>query len=43
MNKVYIICTEHGEFEQTPHKHLNGRRCGVTKMNNNILPHTHNI
>jgi hypothetical protein len=26
-NKVIIICKEHGEFEQTPHKHLFGRGC----------------
>ena len=25
--KVCIICPEHGEFWQTPHKHLNGRGC----------------
>lgn len=26
-NKVIIICKEHGEFEQSPHKHLFGRGC----------------
>lgn len=25
--KVIIICPEHGEFEQTPNKHLSGRGC----------------
>lgn len=27
INKVCIICPEHGEFWQTPHKHLLGRKC----------------
>lgn len=26
-NKVCIICPEHGEFWQTPHKHLSGHGC----------------
>lgn len=25
--KVAIICSEHGEFEQTPHHHINGQGC----------------
>ena len=25
--KVCIICSEHGEFWQTPNKHLSGRGC----------------
>ena len=25
--KVHIICPEHGEFWQTPHNHLNGKKC----------------
>lgn len=25
--KVIIICPEHGEFKQTPHKHLSGQGC----------------
>ena len=25
--KVTIICTEHGEFLQSPHKHLSGHGC----------------
>lgn len=25
--KIKIICSEHGEFEQTPHQHLKGRGC----------------
>ena len=25
--KVCIICPEHGEFWQTPHKHLSGQGC----------------
>ena len=32
--KVCIICPEHGEFWQTPHKHLSGQgcpKCGVIK------------
>lgn len=27
--KVTIICPEHGEFEQTPHDHLNGKGCSI--------------
>ena len=27
MTKVCIICPEHGEFWQTPNKHLNGQGC----------------
>lgn len=26
-SKIIIICPEHGEFEQTPNSHLNGRGC----------------
>ena len=36
--KVIIICKEHGEFEQTPQKHLNGQGCplcGNKKSNEN--------
>ena len=29
--KVRIICKEHGEFEQTPNKHLNGQGCAKCK------------
>jgi hypothetical protein len=31
INKVIIICKTHGEFEQTPHKHLYGgcKKCGA--------------
>ena len=25
--KIKIICPEHGEFEQTPYKHLKGQGC----------------
>ena len=35
--KVCIICPEHGEFWQTPNKHLNGngcKLCGIIKMKN---------
>ena len=35
--KVCIICLEHGEFWQTPNKHLNGngcKLCGIIKMKN---------
>lgn len=28
-NKVKIICPKHGEFEQTPSKHLFGRGCAI--------------
>lgn len=34
--KVCIICTEHGEFWQTPSNHLNGngcKQCGIIKVN----------
>lgn len=27
INKVIIICREHGEFKQTPNKHLQNRNC----------------
>ena len=33
-NKICIICSEHGEFWQTPHNHLTGRgcpKCGIIK------------
>ena len=36
--KVCIVCPEHGEFWQTPHKHLCGRgchKCGNIKRDNN--------
>lgn len=29
--KVCIICPEHGEFQQTPHAHLNGQGCPYCK------------
>ena len=29
LSKVKIVCREHGEFEQTPNKHLNGRGCQI--------------
>lgn len=29
--KVYIICYEHGEFEQRPSEHLSGRGCPKCK------------
>lgn len=32
LDKVIIICREHGEFEQTPNKHLNGRGCAICGM-----------
>ena len=28
-NKVIITCPEHGDFEQTPHSHLNGGGCPI--------------
>ena len=32
--KVKIVCPEHGEFEQTPHHHLNGHGCSLCGRNN---------
>lgn len=26
-NKITIICSEHGEFEQRPNEHVRGRGC----------------
>jgi hypothetical protein len=34
--KVKIICPEHGEFEQTPSKHINGQGCVRCSKINNI-------
>lgn len=35
--KVIIICSEHGEFQQAPYKHINGQKCskcsGNAKLN----------
>ena len=39
LEKVCIICPEHGEFWQTPNSHLYGRgcpKCGIEKASNNI-------
>ena len=36
-NKVTVFCYEHGDFEQTPNDHLNGRgcsKCADTKLTN---------
>ena len=33
-SKVIIICPIHGEFEQTPHSHLNGHHCRKCSMMN---------
>lgn len=36
--KVRIICPFHGEFQQSPHQHINGRgcpKCGRIKCDNN--------
>ena len=46
--KIIIICPEHGEFEQTPDKHLQGRGCSKCKFSNierevEILLHKNNI
>ena len=30
--KVKIICTEHGEFEQSPEKHLMGQKCKLCSI-----------
>lgn len=38
--KVCIICPEHGEFWQTPQKHLNGQgcpKCGIKKRTENSV------
>ena len=32
--KVCVICTEHGEFWQTPNNHLNGNGCPLCNSNN---------
>lgn len=37
-NKVKLICKEHGEFEQSPSTHLQGRgcpKCGIRHVTNN--------
>ena len=31
--KVCIVCTEHGEFWQTPSDHINGKGCPPCKRN----------
>ena len=39
-DKVKIICPTHGEFEQTPNRHLMGdgcRFCGYVKISNNTI------
>ena len=46
--KICIICPEHGEFWQTPDKHLQGRGCSKCKFSNierevEILLHKNNI
>jgi len=30
-NKVIIICSKHGEFNQTPHNHLSGNGCPICR------------
>ena len=38
--KVCIICPEHGEFWQTPQKHINGQgcpKCGIEKRSKNSI------
>ena len=38
--KIIIICSEHGEFKQTPNSHLNGNgcpQCGQTNLSENKL------
>jgi very-short-patch-repair endonuclease len=34
-NKIIIICSKHGEFEQTPHSHLNGAGCRKCRASHN--------
>jgi hypothetical protein len=31
--KVIIVCPVHGDFEQTPHNHLNGSKCPICSKN----------
>lgn len=31
-DKVTIVCPKHGEFKQSPNKHLNGRGCPICKQ-----------
>lgn len=31
-DKIKIICSKHGVFEQTPHNHLNGQGCPMCKI-----------
>jgi very-short-patch-repair endonuclease len=36
-NKIIIICKIHGEFEQTPHNHLNGNGCPICGIEQNAI------
>lgn len=36
-NKVCIICPEHGEFWQTPHRHLSGQGCPLCGRHKNTI------
>jgi predicted nucleic acid-binding Zn-ribbon protein len=42
IEKVIIICKIHGEFLQTPHKHLSKNGCSKCSINNHILRRTDN-
>jgi len=37
IQKVKIVCSEHGEFLQNPNSHLNGRGCGKCSKNAPLL------
>jgi len=37
LSKVKIICKEHGQFEQTPNKHLNGRGCQICGLKYGVM------
>ena len=37
ISKVYIICPDHGEFSQTPEKHLAGRGCPICRASKGEL------
>jgi len=39
-NKVKIICSKHGEFEQTPHKHLQKSGCQICGGNKKYITKT---
>jgi len=40
--KINIICPDHGEFEQTPNNHLNGKGCRICGENSRVKNKTLN-